>query len=107
MKPFECDREEEILEAVHCGRWPQLADPALVSHAQECQACSDLILVAPLLTEDYASTRVETDLPSPGLVWWKAQLLARRAEAERATRPIAFVEKIAGALGLLCFIGFI
>ena len=107
MRSFECDREEEILQAVRCGRWPQLADPALVSHAQECEVCSDLVLVAQFLAKDHASAREEAALPSAGFVWWKAQLLARRAEAERATQPIAFVERIAGALGALCSIGFI
>ena len=40
-------------------------------------------------------------LPSAGLVWWKAQLAARRAAEKRAAEPIVWVERAAYAVGAI------
>ncbi len=42
-------------------------------------------------------------LPDASAIWWRSQVLARRAVEERALRPIAIAQKIAGvttSLGL-------
>ncbi|HEY3177190.1 MAG TPA: hypothetical protein VGK94_15670 [Candidatus Polarisedimenticolia bacterium] len=40
----------------------------------------------------------EPRLPSPGQIWWRAQLLRRRDAAERAMRPLSITEKVGPAL---------
>ncbi|MGH9406940.1 MAG: DUF418 domain-containing protein [Terriglobia bacterium] len=43
-------------------------------------------------------------LPPAGLLWWKAQLRARREAVELASEPVALCERIAYALGSLVLI---
>src|SRR5271155_5167310 len=101
MKPFECEKESLVIEAVRSGSW----DADLREHAAHCGACSDAALAARVLNEMMAIDQVEARIPGAGLMWWKAQLVARRTAAERATQPISFVERFAYASGIFCFIG--
>ena len=43
-------------------------------------------------------------LPSAGQVWWRAQIQARRADAERAVRPVRVVQTIASAFAVLSLV---
>ncbi len=56
-------------------------------------------LVREHLLAEAAEARRQVRLPSPGLIWWKAQLQARQAAAERSTRPITIMQKLAAAAG--------
>jgi len=62
-------------------------------------------MVAQVLRQADAVARAEAKLPAPGLVWWKAQIRARRAAAERASEPIAIVESVAAVCGVLSLLG--
>ena len=101
MKPFECEKESLVIEAARSGAW----DADLRAHTSECTACSDAALAAQALNEMRAIDFAECRIPDAGLMWWKAQLLAKREAGERATGPIAFVERFAYACGLLTFAG--
>ncbi|HUJ29957.1 MAG TPA: hypothetical protein VLY23_01655 [Candidatus Acidoferrum sp.] len=101
MKPCKCERESLVIEAVRTGAW----DADLRNHVAKCPACSDVALAALSLNEMRAVDEAESHVPDAGLMWWKAQLLAKRAAAERATEPITFVERFAYACGLFCFVG--
>ena len=101
MKSFDCERERDVLEATRLGRWNE----DLEAHVSTCATCQDLSVVSAFLESEAHSARSEAPLPGPGLIWWKAQLLARRAAAEQATRPIAVYEKAATALGVLGVLG--
>ena len=94
-----CEQEPRVLEAATSGQWK----PALRRHLEECSACAEVALVASFMNEAEADP-AEARLPDAELVWWKAQLKARRAAAERATQPIAMVEKAACAGGGLALI---
>jgi hypothetical protein len=94
-----CERENAVAEAAKRGTW----DDALRDHVERCESCADLALVASFMHEEGRTARIEAAnaLPSPGQIWWKAQILAKRSAAERATRPIVYFEKAAYALGTL------
>jgi hypothetical protein len=96
----ECTREEDVLEAVNEGRWPEQVDASLREHVAACSVCADLTQVAALLREDREGALQDARVPPSGLVWWRAQLRARQEAARAAERPIAFVEGIAVACGL-------
>ena len=83
-----CPREAEILRAVRADGWTD----DLRDHARGCPECADALLVAAWLAEP-AGAGAPQPLPDPDLIWWKARLLARRDAVERATRPIAIVQK--------------
>lgn len=105
MSPSDCEKEREILEAVRAGRWPDRVEDPLRAHAACCPVCADALLIAKFLQQEVGLAAAEARLPAPGLVWWKAQLLARRAAAERATQPIAIAEKVACVWGILSLLG--
>lgn len=73
-------------------------------HVAQCTVCAEVVLVAQFLQRDDERARVEAALPEAGLVWWKAQLLARRAAAERAAQPIAIVESVACTSAVLSLV---
>lgn len=90
-----CPREQETLEARRSGQWSE----ELRAHFAACESCADALLVAGFMEE---ATATDVAVPPVGLVWWKAQLRARREAAENATRPIWVAERtaaVAAALG--------
>jgi hypothetical protein len=111
MKPAECPRELEILEAVSSERWPPENGSDLRDHACTCPVCRDTVEVALAFREDRAAAILAARVPSAGLVWWRAEMRSRRDAVSKATRPIRIVESVAagcaaaGALGLLVWFG--
>ncbi len=105
MRVPQCDKEQAVTELLQSGRWPEAGDAALRSHVESCAVCAEVVLVAGVLQED-ALLLADAKLPDAGLVWWKAQLRARREAAELATRPIALAEKFALACGMAVLLVF-
>ena len=106
MKVPQCEKERAVTEMVQSGRWPEACDSALRSHVENCVVCSEVVLAAQFLREEHAALWAEMKLPDAGLVWWKAQLRARREAVELATRPIALAERFAVACGLATMLAF-
>jgi hypothetical protein len=100
MTPIEeCPHEHEVVEAIIDGRWPHASEAALVAHAAACMICGEVIAVASAMRADFEHARAAVNVPPAGLVWWRAQLRARRQMAETATRPITCVHALTGAVG--------
>lgn len=102
----DCENERLIVEAVQSGLWPDGCGPALVLHAQKCEVCRDALLVAQFLQAQPPESLHQVRLPGAELVWWKAQLKARREAAERAARPVSIAEFLSLACSLACLLGF-
>ena len=105
MKIPQCDREQQVLDALRSGRWSGPWGEELRRHAAGCTACSEVVLVAEALRLEEGQAQTEMRLPSAGLVWWKAQLAARRAAEEYAAQPIAWVERMVRVFGGLALLG--
>lgn len=91
----ECAREPEILEALAASRWPDACGSELGAHVAHCSSCADLVEVVLALVDEHHVTTRSAPVPSSGIVWWRAQMRARR-EAERvANRPITVVQGLA------------
>jgi hypothetical protein len=105
MKLEQCDREQAVLDALTSGRWATPWGEEIRRHAASCAVCSEVVLVTETLRREEQSAEAEVRLPSAGLVWWKAQLAARRAAEQRAAQPIALVERVAQAVGALSAFG--
>jgi hypothetical protein len=43
----------------------------------------------------------QPELPSPGVIWWRAQILKKQAEKERIERPFTIMRALAAVLCLL------
>jgi len=96
MKLERCDREDATLEAARLDAWTD----ELRGHAAGCSVCSEVALIALYLNDDLAGAPADHPLPDAGRIWWRGQLLARRAAAEKAARPISYMERGAAALGI-------
>lgn len=112
MNFFKCEKVPLVIEAVRCGDWPDGNDAALGGHALRmhaaiCPECADTALAAQLLQELNTRDISQAKLPNGGLIWWKAQLAAKRAAAERATQPISIVERVCCACAALSALGIL
>jgi hypothetical protein len=85
MNEAYCEKEQQVVAALY-GR---SRDAGILRHARRCPVCSEVLLVSEFLRE---STQIAThelsDLPDAGLIWRKAQTLAREKALARVTFPI-------------------
>ncbi len=49
----------------------------------------------------------QADLPSPGLIWWRAQIQKKLAERERIERPMVIMRGVAFAVCMAVVVGFV
>jgi hypothetical protein len=105
MRIPQCDREQQVLDAMQAGRLAGPWGEEVRRHAAGCTLCSEVVLVAEALRREEELSQAQVRLSSAGLVWWKAQLAARRAAEERVTQPIAFVERVARVSSVLAVLG--
>jgi predicted anti-sigma-YlaC factor YlaD len=111
MKPFtlkpDCEFEADALAAALQSRWPEQVDAELRAHIAHCPVCSDVVITASAVDDARIEMRGRTVVPDSGVVWWRAQLRARREAAEAAGHPITAAQCLAfaSAVGLLgaCF----
>ncbi len=104
MKLSQCDREQEVLDAVRSGGWGSAWGENIRQHVAECPVCAEVALVARELQHESSLAQTELQqagagLPPAGLVWWKTQRAARRAAEQRAAEPIKLVTRAAFTLG--------
>jgi hypothetical protein len=97
---LECDREQDVLDALAAGRWPDRCEADLRAHVTTCRLCTDLADVATALLNDHDSAWREARVPPSGVVWWRAQLRAREEAARAAGRPLAFIQGVAASFGV-------
>ena len=45
------------------------------------------------------------ELPSPDVIWWRAQILRKQAEKQRIERPVTIMRIVAAALFLVVVVG--
>ncbi len=47
------------------------------------------------------------ELPSPGLIWWRAQILRKQQERARIERPVLIMRMVAAVVCLVVFAGLV
>ena len=69
----------------------------------DCPECGPLVVVADRIRREFARTKEQARVPTPEIVWWRAQMRARDEAARTAARPILFTQALAVAalIGLL------
>ena len=97
---IQCARENEVLEIVSCGRWPEHCPVELQTHIGECSMCRDVLDVALALHEDRNAVHSNANIPSADLVWWRAELRARQEALRTVSRPITLAETFGAAAGI-------
>jgi hypothetical protein len=94
---MQCNREAEVIELISAGRWPEQTHSEMREHVKACAICSDVVTVALAMREHADATAQDVAVPSAGLVWWRAELRARREARRTAERPLTLVHGLAGA----------
>jgi predicted anti-sigma-YlaC factor YlaD len=98
MNKQRCEREDQTFAAVLSGT----LDDVITLHAQQCPACSEILLVAGFMRKNDAHTGCQrTALPDPGLIWQEARSRANREALRVALRPIRFMKAMA-CVAFLC-----
>ena len=69
----------------------------------ECPECGPLLALADQIRREFEHTQQHARVPTPEIVWWRAQMRAREEAARMAARPIVFTQALAVAalIGLL------
>jgi hypothetical protein len=69
----------------------------------ECPECGPLLALAEEIRREFEHTQEHARVPTPEIVWWRAQMRAREEAARTAARPIVFTQALAVAalIGLL------
>lgn len=106
MKYF-CSQQQKVAAAIQAGQWPDGCDPALRAHAESCATCSDVALLAQAFRQSRSAALQQPQLPSPGILWWRAQLRRKNSDLERVMRPVAVAEKIAALFVTLAVVALI
>ena len=102
-----CIHEKEIANLLARGQYPQACTPELRAHIGACRSCAELVLVTTAFQTSRANTAAAANLPSPGLLWWRAQLRRRHAAVERIGKPILGAQIFALCVSLVFAIGFL
>ena len=97
MKPWECAREQDVLDALASRRWPD-RDPEIAAHIATCSVCRDLVQVGAAFRDDQdASWSEDVSLPPGEVIWWRTQVRARTEAQRLAARPITIVRGLGAA----------
>jgi hypothetical protein len=107
MNPFSCSREFETVRAAWSGAWPAGCDEDLQQHVRSCTVCREAVQLAAAFREDREAATHEARIPPAGLVWWRAQLRARREAAVVAERPVAVAQGLAVVAALAAAAGVV
>jgi hypothetical protein len=95
MSPFSCPREPETIRAAWSGNWRASCNDDLRRHVGSCRVCREAVELAAAFREDREAAIAAARVPASGLVWWRAQLRARREAAAAAERPVALAHALA------------
>jgi hypothetical protein len=70
---------------------------------RDCPECGPLVILADQIRRECAHTKQQARVPTPEIVWWRAQVRARQEAASTAARPIFVTQALAAAalIGLL------
>lgn len=49
----------------------------------------------------------QPQLPDPGIIWWRAQILKKQADKERIERPLVFMRLVAPTVCVIVVLGFL
>jgi hypothetical protein len=107
VRTVECTREDDVLEALTSGRWPEHAAEELHLHVAGCQVCTDLVDVAGALLAERGEIAPDAQIPSSAVMWWRAQMRARQEAARDAARPITIAQMAAVTIALTLVCGLL
>lgn len=103
----DCPREQETLDLVRAGRWPDGCDDETRAHVAACAQCGESVQIASLLTDDYRAAVRTARVPTSGLVWWRVQRRTREEAARNAARVVTLVQALSVIIGIAVALGIV
>ena len=98
-----CEREASVLDAMRAGDAPT----GVRAHLETCRGCREAVAAQDWLRRMADTSDDPHDLPDPGLLWWRAQLV-RRWQAERlASAPIESMQRVELWVGLASLVALL
>jgi hypothetical protein len=97
---IECQREDDVIDALTARRWPDRCPAELRVHVDSCALCRDLVDVVGAFQLDHERASRDARVPPSSVVWWRAQLRAREDAVRRAARPLGFIQGVAATVGV-------
>ena len=91
MTPEICSYEGTLVAALSAGE----PSAEVQRHLRTCEPCREAALVFQYLGEVASAEKDSVPLPSPDLIWWRAQLAEKRRLAAKSVAAIEAVQKIA------------
>jgi hypothetical protein len=102
VKIADCIREQDVLDALASGRWPERVEEDLRHHVGACENCADLVeVVRPILDDRDHAALLDAHIPSSAVMWWRAQRRARCEAAREAARPITVAQIIGSVTAVI------
>src|SRR5947209_16427549 len=98
MKTYFCSRQGRMAAAIQADQWPDACEPDLRVHVENCEICSDVVLVARTLRQSRSAMLQTAPIPSPGVLWWRAQIREKNTALERVMQPVVVAEKLAAMI---------
>lgn len=104
-KQKNCDFEQKVIKSLKAG----LSEVEISAHLQACDDCRETAKILKFFQTNVRRESPPKNLPTAGLVWWKAKLREKRLAAEKAAQPIfiaqitAVVVAFAAVIGLLIY----
>lgn len=95
MSYFPCSRADELAAELKAGHLQDAWDPSLREHVENCRHCSDVIVVTQALKGARSESVESAHIPSPSMLWWRAQLRRRNEALERISKPTSWVGRFA------------
>lgn len=102
-----CSRSTEVLDLLARGHWPLACPAELRTHLEVCRSCSELLAISRAFQRARSAASAKAQLPSPGVLWWRAQLRRRNAAVKSVGRPILGAYAFALGMLLMVAVGFL
>ena len=101
MDSQDCIRETDVLRAIGSAH----VDDELRAHIDTCAGCADLFTIASAVVDDRRELMREAPIPSSGLMWWRANALARQEARRVAVRTATIVQAALIAVAVIVAVG--
>lgn len=88
MKRISCTCEADVSKAARTGCW----DDSTKAHVEQCAHCREIAGIAGFMGHIARADALESVLPAPEQVFFKARAAATQSAGERALRPLAIAE---------------
>lgn len=102
-KEINCDFEQKVIKSLKAG----FKDEEISKHLQSCDDCRETAKIVGFFQTNLSREPQPRNLPTAGLVWWKAKLREKKLVAEKVAQPIFIAQIAAAIIGFFAVVGLL